>query len=163
MVVVSDTSPLSNLITIGRLHLLQDLFGVVIIPEKVKQEVLRLSESGIDLKTFSEAEWIIVKKPANQVLVEQLLEELDAGEAEALALYQELQADQLLIDERKGRKKAESLNMHVIGLLGCLVKAKHAGLLTHVKEVLDAIIDQAGFRISEQLYQQVLISCKEDG
>lgn len=52
MVVVSDTSPISNLIIVGRLHLLKDLFGEVIIPEKVRQEVLRLSESDVSLLPF---------------------------------------------------------------------------------------------------------------
>lgn len=52
MVVVSDTAPISNLIQIGKLHVLQQLFGEIIIPSYVNEEVKRLSEFGYNLKEY---------------------------------------------------------------------------------------------------------------
>nr|WP_313898695.1 hypothetical protein [Roseofilum reptotaenium] len=39
MIVISDTSPINNLAAIGYLHLLQELYGTVIIPEAVYREL----------------------------------------------------------------------------------------------------------------------------
>ena len=41
MIVVSDTSPLTALLTVGEADLLTQLFGEVIIPEAVRDELLR--------------------------------------------------------------------------------------------------------------------------
>lgn len=71
--------------------------------------------------------------------------ELDKGEAEAIALALELGADQVLIDERRGRRIAARLNLRYTGILGILVEAKNRGLISEVKPLLDALIDRAGF------------------
>jgi predicted nucleic acid-binding protein len=53
-------------------------------------------------------------------LVEILRNELDGGEAEAIALAVELEADQILIDERRGRIVAARINLKYVGILGIL-------------------------------------------
>ena len=63
--------------------------------------------------------------------------ELDIGEAEAIALAVEIQADQVLIDERRGRLVASRLNLRYTGILGILVEAKSQGLIAEVKPLLD--------------------------
>lgn len=55
---------------------------------------------------------------------------LDPGETEAIALAVEIGADLLLIDERKGRREAKLLGLRTTGLLGVLLEAKKAGLLS---------------------------------
>ncbi|MFQ4137648.1 DUF3368 domain-containing protein [Nodosilinea sp. PGN35] len=82
--------------------------------------------------------------------------ELDIGEAEAIALAVEVQATQVLIDERRGRLVASRLNLRYTGLLGILAEAKGQGLIAEVKPLLDALINEAGFWVAEPLYTSVL-------
>jgi len=65
MIVVSDTSPVSNLFIIGRLELLHLLFGDVIIPSEVHHELLRLGKSGLDVSVFQNSEWIKIQSCSN--------------------------------------------------------------------------------------------------
>jgi predicted nucleic acid-binding protein len=44
----------------------------------------------------------------------------------------------------------------VAGILGVLIEAKHQGLITQVKPILDALINEADFWVSERLYRHVL-------
>jgi hypothetical protein len=64
-----------------------------------------------------------------------LASSLDPGEPEAIAL--ELNADLILMDERRGRFMARRLGLEVIGVLGVLVRAKRKGHLDELKPVLD--------------------------
>ncbi|WP_228014936.1 DUF3368 domain-containing protein [Synechocystis salina] len=86
---------------------------------------------------------------------------LDAGEAYAIALAFELHADDLLIDERLGRKEAMRLGLSIVGILGILLVAKQRGLISQIQPVKNALIDQAGFRVSSRLYQRVLSLAQE--
>lgn len=81
---------------------------------------------------------------------------LDPGEAHAIALAIELKADDLLVDERLGRREALELGLSVIGVLGILITAKQRGLILTVQSVMDALIEEAGFRVSDRLYRRVL-------
>ncbi|BAZ03855.1 DUF3368 domain-containing protein [Calothrix sp. NIES-3974] len=92
----------------------------------------------------------------DRTLVKASSNELDIGEAEAIALAVEIQADQVLIDERRGRLIASRLNLPYTGILGVLVEAKSQGLILEVKPLLDALINEAGFWITESLYNNVL-------
>jgi uncharacterized protein len=100
---------------------------------------------------------------SDRTLVEALSNELDIGEAEAIALAVEMQADQVLIDERRGRLVASRLNLSYTGTLGILVEAKSQGLIAEVKPLLDALINEAGFWIAEPLYNSVLQLVNEVG
>jgi uncharacterized protein len=107
--------------------------------------------------------WIQTQPLTNSELANQLQQErgLDAGEANAIALALELQADDLLIDERLGRQEAVRLGLSIIGILGVLLVAKQRSLIPQVQLVMDALIKQAGFRVSPQLYQRVLSLAQE--
>jgi uncharacterized protein len=93
---------------------------------------------------------------SDRTLVEALGNELDIGEAEAIALAVEIQADRVLIDERRGRLIANRLNLRYTGILGILVEAKSKGLIPEVKPLLNALINQAGFWVAEPLRNSVL-------
>ena len=73
----------------------------------------------------------------------------------------ELQADDLLIDERLGRQEALRLGIPIIGILGILLVAKQRSLIPQVQPVMDALINRAGFRISPRLYQRILSLSQE--
>ena len=58
MIVVSDTSPLSNMFLIQKLDLLKQLYKKVIVPDAVMTELLELEKQGIDLSPIKKADWI---------------------------------------------------------------------------------------------------------
>lgn len=156
MHVVSNSSPLINLARIGRLTLLRELFGVLIVPDAVWQEVVVEGAGQPGADEVRSAEWIQRQAVMNTQLVQALQQDLDAGEAEAIALSLELGADLLLMDENLGRQTARHLGLRYIGLIGALVMAKRRGLISAVKPHLDMLRDIAGFRVDAALYDHVL-------
>ena len=87
---------------------------------------------------------------------------LDAGEAEAIVLSEELHADFLLIDDLKGRKFATRLGLVVVGSVGILLKAKKKGIINEVKPYLEKLIHLAGAWISPALYHSALAIAQEN-
>lgn len=164
MIVVSDTSPLSGLAIAGYLSLLPQLYGRVIIPVAVADELKRGGQDEPRITEVLAPDWIEVRQPQDLALVEALQVEhnLDRGESEAIALALELKADELLIDERLGRREASRLGLSITGLLGILLVAKRRGLIGEIRPVVNALIDEAGFRVSSQLYAEVLAVAGED-
>lgn len=158
MVVVSDTSVITNLLQINKIELLQQLFKKVVIPGEVYNELNRIPGHTIFL---AEQEWIQILSPADNLAVEKLLIYLDKGEAQSIVLAAELQADLLLIDERKGRQIAEEMGLKIMGLIGILIKAKNIGLINFVRPLLDELIASAGFRIKEDFYNQIITLVNE--
>jgi predicted nucleic acid-binding protein len=161
VIVVSNASPLINLAAIGRLDLLHQLYGRIVIPRAVYREIVvdGTGQSGSDqVKTL---EWIETRWVVDRVLVASLCLEVDEGEAESIVLASELEADLLLLDERRGRLVASRLGLRFVGLLGVLVEAKHRGLIPGVQPVLDDLIQKAGFWISRELYDRVLQAAGE--
>jgi hypothetical protein len=161
MIVISDTSALSNLALVDHLWLLEAIYQTVIIPDVVASELAAASNPAI--LSILQLTWIQTQPLTNSELADQLQQDrgLDAGEANAIALAFELQADDLLIDERLGRQEAIRLGLSIVGILGILLVAKQRSLIRQVQPVMDALINQAGFRVSPQLYQRILALAQE--
>ena len=153
MIVVSDTSAVTSLLQIGRAELLSALYDKVLIPEAVERE---LKHDHPALPDF-----IHVERASNLQVVQRLLEEVDRGEAEAIALMIAKRGDLLLIDERRGRRVARREGLPVIGLLGVLAQAKRRGLLDSLGSTLTDLQRVAGFRISDELKARVLAEVGE--
>ena len=151
MIVVSDASVIINLHRIGRIGLLREIYGRVLVPEAVSFEIAR----GVDGLGELEARWIEVKRVTNRRLVETLAQELDPGECEAIALAIETRADFLLIDEHLGRVVALRRGLRVTGLLGVLVVAKKRRLIPAVAPEISALLAE-GFWLSDELVERVL-------
>ena len=157
MIVVSDTSVFTNLAAIGHLHLLQQLYERIFMPTAVYQElIVEPPVSGtFEVQTL---QWLEVRAVIDRVMVEQLQNraQLDLGESEAIALALEINADLLLIDERRGRTEANRLSIRITGLLGVLVEAKKRSLIPTVQPLMNDLIATSQFRVSQALYNQIL-------
>lgn len=162
MIIVSNTSPISNLAQVGRLEILQQIYGKIIIPTAVYNELTAEGAGdivAIPVKTYS---WIETRAVTDFKMVNNLLNKLDEGEAEAITLAIELAANQLLIDERVGRREANRLKVPITGVLGVLLLAKQRGIIPAVKPAIDDLISQAVFRISDRLYASILYDAGEE-
>lgn len=163
MIVVSDTSAIANLAIVDHLWLLQAIYESVIIPGTAANEITVTTNSKIS--SILQLDWIQIHllSPHGYELAEQLQRErgLDAGESHAIALALDLQADELLMDERLGRREATRLGLSIVGILGVLLVAKRINLIPQVKPIIDNLINQARFRVSSQLYEDILIFAQE--
>ena len=158
MIIISDTSVITNLAAISKLHLLPELYDRLIIPKAVYRELVDIDPPVPGTVEVQTVAWLEVQQVTNSETVVRLQQEarLDPGESEAIALALELQADLLLIDERCGRAEAHRLGLRITGLLGILVEAKRKNLLDLVKPLMDDLIARSQFRISPALYSQIL-------
>jgi predicted nucleic acid-binding protein len=151
VIVVSDASVVINLSRIGRLGLLREIYGRVVVPLAVAGEV----ERGAAGLLAAEASWIEVTSIKRRGLVDELAEGLDPGECEAIALAVEMRADFLLIDENLGRAAALRLGLRITGLLGVLLVAKQRHLIVAVAPNIRALVAEV-FWLSDEVIARVL-------
>ena len=164
MPVVSNTSPIMNLAIIGELSLLRDQFGEVLIPGAVLEE-LRVQENlpgSQVVRDAIKAGWIRIEAVKQDPLVRAMQRDLDKGEAEAIALAMQVNADWVLMDERDGRKAAKSMKSKVVGVLGILLKAQREGRLRSLKQAMDRLREKAGFYVRGDLYSAIIREGEEE-
>lgn len=159
-VVVSDTSPLRALQALDLLGVLEPPFGGVLIPPAVRDEPAAGAPALPVIQTVVAA--IQVVAPANTELVAELRERLDLGEAEAIALAIQVNADAVLIDEATGRRVASELGLAPLGALGVLIRAKRAGLIAVVGPLIDRLESKLKFRVSREVRARILELAGED-
>ena len=159
MPVVSNTSPLLNLAVIGRLSLIREQFGSVIIPSVVQDE-LQLDSSlpgAGELRKALADRVLIVDADADRSDVQRSLSlALDVGEAAAIALALSRKAEWVLLDDLDARKAATTLGLRVTGVIGILLRAKQMGSVDCVGTDIVKLRDKAGFRLSDQLVATTL-------
>lgn len=141
---VSNSSCLIGLEAAGFLDLLQQLYTTVDVPEAVAQEC----GSGLPA-------WVQVHAVQNQALVQSLKLDLGVGEAEAIAFSVEVSAARVILDDKKARRVAHQLQQPVTGTLAVLLRAKDQGILSNVREAIDALV-AVNFRVSDALVAEVL-------
>ena len=146
MIVVSDTSCLCYLALLEQESILHGLYGEVFVPPSVAAELAVGAAKHPEIQRLLDASGV---SPA-------LSQELDQGEAESIALYEQLHADLLVVDEKAARAVAARLGIRRIGLLGILVAARRADLLGgRLKPVLDQLLG-LGFRAKPALIAHIL-------
>jgi predicted nucleic acid-binding protein len=148
VIVVSDTSPLTALLTVGRAELLRDLFGEVVIPPAVRDELIRHHAALPD--------FLRVAAPHDRGEIERLGLSLGAGESEAIVLAKELHADYLLMDEYEGRRVAIRAGLRVTGVLGVLIRAKDKGLIASIGPLIDRMMAEAGIYVAPEIVADAL-------
>ncbi|NJL83360.1 MAG: DUF3368 domain-containing protein [Chloroflexaceae bacterium] len=156
---VSNSSVLIALSSIGKLSLLPLRFSKrIVIPQAVWHEVV---ETGIGRTGAAEVlaglnHWLTVQQVVNKPLVLLLQQNLDKGEAEAIALFSEQPLEALLLDEKEARKVAQTLNLPVLGTLGLLIWAKQQGIISSLRDQLNALQTVGKFRLGRQVYEEAL-------
>ncbi|MDQ3750558.1 MAG: DUF3368 domain-containing protein [Acidobacteriota bacterium] len=152
MIVVSDTSPLNYLVLIEQEDILRKLFGRVVIPQTVFNE---LNATGASAKvrdwTNNLPAWIEVRQ--TNLIADASLDILDAGEREAILLTQELSADLLLVDDKQARQAALALHLSITGTIGVLDQAARRNLID-LRNVIDEL-QKTNFHISEDLIREL--------
>ena len=164
MIVVSDTTPLISLLKIGRLDLLEKLFGNVLIPQAVYKELTVDERFKLEAEQLKQKEFITirsVKNPGSVSILKRAIG-LDQGESEAIVLTDEVKAELLLMDEAKGRAVSNKMGFRIMGTIGVLMAAYEEHELTsdEVKECVSGL-QRAGRHIGQRHYQMLLDMLEE--
>jgi predicted nucleic acid-binding protein len=139
--IISDTSCLILLSKIGELALLEKIAGKVFITPEIQKEFGKKLPS-----------WIIIRKSSDTYYQKILEMDLDSGEASAIALSLDISDSIIIIDDLKGRKIADKLDLRYSGTLGLILKAKQEGVIESIKPII-AKIKNTNFRFSEELIE----------
>ena len=159
MIVVSDTTPLISLLKINCIDLLEKLFGQVLIPQAVFEELTADERFKLEADQISSRQFIIVRAVQNleSVSILKRATGLDQGESEAIVLTDELNADVLLMDEAKGRAVSSQMGLKIMGTIGILMAAYEEKALSadDVKWCIEGL-QNAGRHISQKHYQMLM-------
>ncbi len=150
-VVIADTGVIISLIHIGKLDLIENVFGEYYIANAVWVELNNYDNPGFDRSKLAEIESKV--RPIHSKNYLSMV--MDYGEAESVVLYEEIKADYLLIDDSKARAIAESVDINCIGTLGLLLKAKQKKLISELKPVFAEFLE-VGRYFSKNLLNSIL-------
>jgi len=152
--VVCDATALIGLARINALSVLRCYLERLTIPEAVYEDVVIRGKGKPGAQEVKEAGWIEVRKAKDQRQVATLCVKLGRGEAEAIVLAREIDADLLILDDGTARKVAQRMGVAVVGCLGLLKRARQRGVIGRVKPLFDGMREQ-GFHIGNE-YRAVL-------
>jgi len=148
--VVVNSTPIIALYNIQKLDILHQLYGEIVIPEAVKNEVSVKNHNSIEPYN-----WIKVIPIKNKAAKETFTSALHAGEVEVMILAKEIKADLVIMDDRLARKYAKYLGINLSGTIGVLLKAKKEKVIDKITPALDDLVKD-GFYLSDQLYSEIL-------
>ena len=152
---VVDTSSLIFLAKLGHLDLLREDADTVCVPQAVLDEVLAKPDEATQAIQEASRSWLSVREVGNRGAVEVLLADLDFGEAEAIVLAKEINADRLVMDDLDARRIARRVDLDLIGTMGLLLAARLRGEIPSVREEIERL-QALGFRVAPSLVEAVL-------
>jgi predicted nucleic acid-binding protein len=150
MRVVVNSSPFIALGRIGQLHLLKALYGTVVRPQAVLDELLAGDEKYPVSRELRDAEWIVTEADPPEIA---LRKDLGPGETAVIALALNTGADLVILDDLQARLLAASLNLNLTGTLGVLLGAHQLGLLPDIQGALMNLL-HAGFHLPPSIVAQ---------
>lgn len=148
MKVVSNSSPLIILYKCGKLELLKQLFGQVLIPTAVHQEVIYNTKDTLQSEAISRCDFLQVHPISGRQF--KFSHRIDRGEAEAITLAASIQADFLLLDDKRAQKEAVLHHIDFIPTFALLLKAAQKGIISDFEAVL-AELQQKNIFLSREL------------
>jgi predicted nucleic acid-binding protein len=153
--VVVNTTPLIALSHVGRLEILKEMYGEIIIPKAVYRELSVKTKSVCKIAVDNSLDWILVKEIQNQMAKSMYKTQLHDGEVEVMILAKEINADVVIIDDANAKKHAKYLELPVTGTLGVLIKAKQRGYVDELNPILHQMVEN-GIYISQSLIEVCL-------
>jgi uncharacterized protein len=153
-VIVSDAGPIVVFARIGRLSLLRDVTGTLLIPDAVHSEIFFNNGAMPGASEVAQAAWIQRVSVADRSIVDRMPSVLHEGEREAITLAKERGA-QLLVDETRARRAADDQGIEVIGTLRILDQAKQSGHIALVRPIVVQMQSQ-GYRFDRTLILRFL-------
>ena len=171
---VSNSSPLIWLAKIGKLNLLRDLFGIVLISEESYKETVEVDlqegySDALVIKDACDQGWLKVERldEKHVALCQKIMRhsfELHEGEVQAIVLAHEIGKDALLLmDDSSGRAFAETWGLKVKGVLYIIITAMRYDLLdkTEAKEAVLNLVGK-GFRIEPKLKAKIIQAIEKE-
>lgn len=159
--VIVNTTPLIALCHVGMLGILKDIYGEILIPQAVYQELSKKKESIFKKQVDASLDWIHVERIENQMAKSMFKTQLHDGEVEVMILAKEKNADIVIIDDANAKKHAKYLKLPVTGTLGVLIKAKQEGYISELKPIIQEMISK-NIYISENLMKLCLEQVDEE-
>lgn len=153
MDIVINASPLILLEKIGRLHLLNDLFGTVYVPCAVIEEVS--AGENVDAKQILSHVMYQKLRVANRIAVLGLVGRLHIGEVEVMIGAIENGISYVALDDNAARNKAKQLGLDVTGTLGILLKANANGLIADLGQEINNL-RRSGMYLSDDIVKKVM-------
>jgi len=158
---VVNTSPLVFLGNLGRLELLRQEGRQVCIPRAVAEEMAEKPDTAARAVQDACATWLHIRDVADRTAVNLTQAALHKGEAEAIVLATELQAERLVMDDQDTRRFADRCGLKTIGTLGILLSAKLRGQIDSLRQEIDRLF-ALGFHANPRLVSAVLQSAGEE-
>jgi predicted nucleic acid-binding protein len=154
--VVSDSGPVFSLAIIDKLWVLDSLFEEIFIPKAVWLELTKDKTS----EHYPKINEYFQNKVKEISGFNELTFIMDFGESESVLLFKELNADYLLIDDKKARDIAENLGIQCIGTIGVLSIAKERGLIKELRPLFESFLQKKRF-YSLKLLNGILLKYDE--
>lgn len=161
--VISNAGPLINLAKLNQLSLLPQLFGEVIVPQQVFDEVVTegLRRHHPDARSvaafLSRMGWQPTPLPNSETWNSLERYRIDMGERAAIALALDLGNSLLLLDNDMARSVARDLGFLVTGTLGILVQGYQSSVTSRpqFELTLREIEAREDIWLSRALIQQI--------
>ena len=151
--IIVNSTPLIVLGNIGYLWILKEMYGKIIIPRAVYDEVTVHNDVASNL--LKSERWIKVDDSVVGADRKMYRARLHAGEVEVMILAQEQAADMVIIDDNEAKKTAKYLGLNVTGTLGVLMTARKKDMISSLEEVLEKL-ENVGFYIGDELKENIL-------
>lgn len=155
LIAVADASFVIGISLCQQWDTLKALVETLIIADEVWEEVVERGEGQPGEKELQQATFVERQSVSNTSAVTMLMATLDKGKAETLVLATELGITNVFVDDLRGRKVAQSLELQTVGVAGFLLFAKKKGKIKAVRPLL-LQLQQKDFRLSGRLIDAVL-------
>jgi len=152
---ICNASPLIFLTKINRLHLLDDLFTEVYVPNSAWHEATHKPDDvSKTLNSMKSSGIFNVFTVKNTAAVSAMIGRLHKGEVEVIIGAGEIGISNVILDDGYARSKAKQMGLAVTGTLGILIAAIKKGIISDVDNEINNLLE-TGFRISDVIIEQV--------